>query len=86
MTECRSGKAGHLSEGAARRAAVAVARKRMHDRPRVYPCPDCHCWHLTSGIDHGRHLARRARGRLLEPSPATPAEFDAWFAEHLNHR
>ena len=86
MIECSSGKTGHLSEVAARRAAVAVARKRTHDRPRVYPCSDCHRWHLTSTRDHARHLARRARGRLPEPTPASAAEFDAWLAAHLSGR
>jgi hypothetical protein len=83
MTECRSGKEGHRSRIAARRAAVAVARKRTHDRPRVYHCPDCHRWHLTSTRDHARHLARGAHDRLQQPAPASRAELDAWFAEHL---
>ena len=82
MTGCSSGKVGHLSESAARRAAVAVAEARTHDRPRVYACPDCHRWHLTSAP-----RARRATGRLRhrgqhEPHPLPRAEFEAWFAAH----
>lgn len=85
MSECRSGKKGHLSQGAARRAAIAVAIRRTHDRPRIYPCPDCHRWHLTSVRDHTRHLARPIHGRLHEPVLASRAEVDAWFAQHLNN-
>ena len=82
MAECRSGKVGHRSQCAARHAAIAVGRRRTHDRPRVYVCPDCHRWHLTSAPGRSRSLSRRAHGRLPEPQPLSAAEFDAWFAEH----
>ena len=82
MTECSSGKVGHLSEGAARRAAVAVAQVRTHDRPRVYACPSCHRWHLTSAPRWRRAMGLRRHQRLQEPQPATRAELDAWFAAH----
>ena len=81
MTECGSGKVGHLSEQAARRAAVAVARARTHDRPRAYACPDCHRWHLSSVRKHAPTVVRR-RVRLAEPHPVSRAELDAWFAAH----
>ena len=82
MTGCSSGKVGHLSEAAARRAAVAVAKVRTHDRPRVYSCPSCHRWHLTSAPRQRRAMGLRRHQRLKEPQPATRAELDAWFAAH----
>ncbi len=82
MMACASGKVGHHSESAARRAAVAVAQGRMHDRPRVYECPDCHCWHLTSAPRLRTAMGRRRHHRLHEPTVATRAELDAWFAAH----
>jgi hypothetical protein len=82
MTGCTSGKVGHHSESAARRAAVAVARVRMHDRPRVYECQRCHCWHLTSAPRLRRAFGRRHHQRIQEPTVATRAELDAWFAAH----
>lgn len=82
MTGCSSGKVGHTSLRAARRAAVAVARRRTHDRPRVYACPTCHRWHLTSAPGASLALARRRHGLLDEPHPASPAEVAAWFAVH----
>ena len=82
MTGCTSGKVGHHSESAARRAAVAVARVRTHDRPRVYECPRCHFWHLTSAPRSRRVFARRRHQRMQEPTVATRAELDAWFAAH----
>ena len=85
MTECGSGKVGHRSACSARQAAIAVARKRTHHRPRVYACPDCHRWHLTSVAGQSRAMSRRVHGRLPEPSPASAAEFAAWFAEHSRH-
>lgn len=82
MTACASGKVGHSSESAARAAAVAVARARTHDRPRVYECPQCHCWHLTSARGLRTAMGRRRHQRLHEPTVATRAELDAWFAAH----
>lgn len=82
MIGCTSGKVAHHSESAARRAAVAVARVRTHDRPRVYECPRCHHWHLTSAPRLRRGIGRPGHGRLREPTPATRAELDAWFAAH----
>ena len=82
MAGCTSGKVGHHSESAARRAAVAVARVRTHDRPRVYACPHCHCWHLTSAPRLRTVLARRRHHCIQEPTVATRAELDAWFAAH----
>jgi hypothetical protein len=82
MSECGSGKVGHPSRSTARRAAVAVAIKRTHDRPRVYACPDCHRWHLTS-VRRSRTPRRGRRvEELREPRPASAAEVDAWFAAH----
>jgi hypothetical protein len=82
MAACGSGKVGHRSERSARQAAIAVGRKRTHHRPRVYACPDCHNWHLTSAAGQSRALSRRAHARLPEPRPVSAAEFAAWFAEH----
>jgi hypothetical protein len=82
MATCTTGKVAHSSESAARQAAVAVARVRTHDRPRVYECPRCHCWHLTSAPKLRRAIARRRHRWLEEPTPATRAELDAWFALH----
>ena len=82
MTGCSSGKVGHTSESAARRAAVAVAQRRTGDRPRVYACPTCHRWHLTTAPGQRRAMARRRHARMIEPHPASRAELDAWFAEH----
>ena len=82
MDRCRSGKVSHASESAARRAAVAVAARRTHDRPRVYACPECHDWHLTSAPAHRSALRRRGHAGIPEPRPASLAEVDAWFAQH----
>src|SRR5688572_29689576 len=82
MIGCTSGKVAHHSESAARRAAVAVARVRTHDRPRVYECPRCHRWHLTSEPRLRRATGRSGHRQLQEPTPATRAELDAWFAAH----
>jgi hypothetical protein len=86
MVECSSGKVGHLSKSGARRAAIAVAIKRTHDRPRVYACPDCHRWHLTSAPGHRTRLRRRVHALLYVPHPASQAEVDAWFAAHGSGR
>jgi hypothetical protein len=82
MAECRSGKTAHLSEGAARRSSVAVAKRRTHRKLRVYACPQCHCWHLTSALGHSRALARRPRKPLPEPHPVSREELDVWFDAH----
>jgi hypothetical protein len=81
MNRCSSGKVGHASESAARRAAIAVARVRTHDRPRVYACPHCHAWHLTSA-PRRRPVTGRRSHQMYVPQPATPAEFEAWFVLH----
>lgn len=36
-----------------KRGAVTAANRRRHEdrvRLRVYPCPDCGAWHLTSDV------------------------------------
>lgn len=86
---CPSGKVGHASQHAAKAAATAVGQKRTHDRPRVYQCPTCAAWHLTSAPKHPAPPAQRLPKRLRRrgrppavPQPATPEEVDAWFSQH----
>ncbi|TFV91384.1 hypothetical protein [Blastococcus sp. CT_GayMR16] len=82
---CPSGKTEHPSETAARRAATSVGQRRTHDRPRVYQCPHCHGWHLTSSPKARQPAAHGNRRRGNAPAPPTPAtrtEFEAWFAAH----
>ena len=82
MVECPSRKACHRSEQAAHEAAIAVARRRTHSRPRVYFCPRCHCWHLTSR--RGRSGPERRRRRWIQRVPvvATPEEVAAFFTRY----
>ncbi len=86
MPQCDSGKVCHRSESAARRVAIAVAEARTHDRPRVYACPLCHHWHLTSRPGLSRRERSRRRFRLLVPTPATPEEVAAFFARYAPPR
>ena len=47
MTEC-GGKTQYVSEDAAKRGAVGVARRNGDRRMKVYKCAACHKWHLSA--------------------------------------
>lgn len=79
---CPTGKVGHRSRAAARRAAINAAIARTHHRLRSYHCPDCHRWHLSSAPPIRAPHPRGRKAPVHQPTPATPAEVDAWFAQH----
>lgn len=81
-TPCPTGKVGHRSRAAARRAAINAAIARTHDRLRSYHCPDCHRWHLSSAPPIRDPRPRRQKAQVRRPAPATPAEVADWFAQH----
>jgi hypothetical protein len=61
---CPSGKQSHPDQ----RSAAVVARKRSRTAGplRIYPCPDCGRWHLTSRNPYGRYAVGK-RSAVLEP-------------------
>jgi predicted RNA-binding Zn-ribbon protein involved in translation (DUF1610 family) len=55
MTECSSGKTGHIDQIAAT-FAMETARNRRRNRSakvesRIYLCPECGKYHVTSSAD-----------------------------------